>query len=132
MTALAEEVGISVSACHRRLREVERSGIITGYRVQVDPVAVGLGFRALVFVTMREGDAEMIEQFEAALRAAPQIVEAHRLFGDPDYLLRVATRDLDSFQRLYDEMLSRLPGVLRLTTTLIMKEIVTDRALPIP
>jgi DNA-binding Lrp family transcriptional regulator len=130
ITELAGRVGLSVSPCHRRLRELERSGAIRGYRAVVDADALGLGFEALVFVTMRQEDRETLLGFEEGVAAIPQVVQAQRLFGDPDYLLRVVTADLAAYQRLQDEKLSALPGVQRMTSTLVMKQVVTDRPLP--
>lgn len=130
VTELAAKIGLSLSPCHRRLRELERSGVITGYRALVDPVSVGLGFQALVFVTMRQEDRETLLGFEAAVAKIPNVLQAQRLFGDPDYLLRVVTTDLDAYAALEDETLAALPGVQRLTSTLVMKQIVTDRPLP--
>jgi len=131
VTDLAERVRLSVSPCHRRLRALEHSGVIAGYRAQVDPVAVGLSFETLVFVTMAAADRAGIEAFEQAVSIVPHVVQAQRLFGDPDYLLRVFTRDLPAFQQLYDEQLTELPGVHRLSSTLVMKTVVADRALPL-
>ncbi len=130
ITELAARVGLSVSPCHRRLRELERSGAIRGYRAVVDADALGLGFQALVFVTMRQEDRETLLGFEEGVAAIPHVVQAQRLFGDPDYLLRVVTADLAAYQRLQDEKLSALPGVQRMTSTLVMKQVVTDRPLP--
>ncbi|MBO8197670.1 Lrp/AsnC family transcriptional regulator [Streptomyces smyrnaeus] len=130
VTELAARVGLSLSPCHRRLRELERSGAIRGYRAVVDTDAVGLTFDALVFVTMRQEDRTTISAFEQALTELPQVVQAQRLFGDPDYLLRVVTADLPAFQRLYDENLATLPGVQRLSSTLVMKHVVHERPLP--
>lgn len=130
ITELAGRVGLSVSPCHRRLRELERSGAILGYRALVDPAALGLGFEALVFVTMRQEDRTTLLGFEAAVAAVPDVVAAQRLFGDPDYLLRIVTADLGAYQRLEDDVLSALPGVQRLTSTLVMKQVVHDRPLP--
>lgn len=120
---------MSVSACHRRLRDLVRSGVIEGYAAKVNPQAVGLGFQALIFVTMRDGEGRVIQQFEEALAAIPEVTEADRLFGDPDFLVRVSTADLAAFQQLYDQSLTNLPGVLRLSTTLIMKPVVKSRPL---
>jgi DNA-binding Lrp family transcriptional regulator len=131
VTALAETVQLSVSACHRRLRDLEKSGVITGYRATIDPGAVGRSFQALVFVTMRDGSSSTLIEYETAVAAVPDVIDAQRLFGDPDYLLRVATSDLEHFQHLYDTTLATLPGVLRLSTTLVMKRIVDNRPLPI-
>ncbi|MEU7721198.1 Lrp/AsnC family transcriptional regulator [Streptomyces tibetensis] len=130
VTELAARVRLSVSPCHRRLRDLERDGAIRGYRAVVDPAAVGLNFEALVFVTMRLEDADTVSAFEEAVAAVPHVLQAQRLFGDPDYLLRVATADLTAFQQLYDQQLARLPGVQRLNSTLVMKHIVDDRPLP--
>jgi DNA-binding Lrp family transcriptional regulator len=130
VTELADRVGLSISPCHRRLRELERSGAIRGYRAVVDPGAVGLGFEAIVFITMRQEDRETLMGFEAGVADIPQVLQAERLFGDPDYLLRIVTSDLGAYQRLQDERLSALPGVLRMTSTLVMKRVVHDRPLP--
>jgi DNA-binding Lrp family transcriptional regulator len=130
ITELAAQVGLSVSPCHRRLRELERSGVIRGYRAVVDADVVGLTFEALVFVTMRQVYRDTISTFEQAVACIPHVVQAQRLFGDPDYLLRVVSADLAAFQRLYDERLAALPGVARLSSTLVMKHIVNDRPLP--
>ncbi|WP_369193893.1 Lrp/AsnC family transcriptional regulator [Streptomyces djakartensis] len=130
VTELAARVKLSVSPCHRRLRDLEREGAIRGYRAVVDPAAVGLNFEALVFVTLRWEDADTVSSFEEGVAAVPHVLQAQRLFGDPDYLLRVATTDLAAFQQLYDRQLARLPGVQRLNSTLVMKHVVDDRPLP--
>jgi DNA-binding Lrp family transcriptional regulator len=130
ITDLAARVGLSVSPCHRRLRELERARVIRGYRAIVDPKAVGLTFEALLFVTMRQEDRDTLLGFEAALADIPNVVQAQRLFGDPDYLLRIVTADLAAYQQLEDDALAALPGVQRLNSTLVMKQVVNDRPLP--
>lgn len=130
VTELAARVGLSVSPCHRRVRELERDGVIRGYRALVDAAALGLGFEALLFVTMRQEDRDTLLGFEAAVSKVPNVLQAQRLFGDPDYLLRIVTADLGAYQRLEDDVLSTLPGVLRLNSTLVMKNVVADRPLP--
>lgn len=131
VTELAERVQLSVSPCHRRLRALEQSGVIAGYRAHLDPAVLGLNFSALVFVTLREGDRHAVSTFETAVSDVPEVIQAQRLFGDPDYLLHIVTTDLPAFQALYDERLSALPGVQRLTSTLVMKNVVHNRALPV-
>jgi DNA-binding Lrp family transcriptional regulator len=131
ITELAERVRLSVSPCHRRLRSLEASGAIRGYRALLDAGVLGLTFDALVFVTMREATRETIETFERAVTAMPAVQQAQRLFGDPDYLLRVVARDLPAFQEFYDRELSALPGVQRLSSTLVMKSVVESRPLPL-
>lgn len=131
VTELAERIGLSISPCHRRVRALEQSGAIRGYRAELDPAALGLKFSALVFITLRDGDRRAVDAFEHAVADVPQVLQAQRLFGDPDYLLHVITRDLAAFRQLYDEHLSALPGVQRLTSTLVMKDVVIDRPLPL-
>lgn len=131
VTELAERVGLSLSPCHRRVRALEDAGVLLGYRALLDPSALGLNFSAMVFATLREGDRKAVEAFETALVNIPQVVDAQRLFGEPDYLLHVITQDLPAFQTLYDESLSTLPNVQRLTSTLVMKRVVQDRPLPL-
>lgn len=131
MTELAERVSLSVAPCHRRLRELERTKTIRGYRAVIDPAAIGLGFEVLVHVTMDREDVTTIARFEAGLAGIPEIRQAERLFGDPDYLIRVATADLAAYQALRDEKLATLPGVQRLTSTIVMKRIVADRPYPV-
>lgn len=130
VTELAARVKLSVSPCHRRLRDLERTGAIRGYRAVVDPATVGLDFEALVFATLRWEDRDTVASFEQAVAAVPHVVQAQRLFGEPDYLLRVVAADLAAFQQLYDQRLATLPGVQRLTSTIVMKHVVDDRPLP--
>lgn len=129
VTELAERVGLSLSPCHRRLAALQREGVITGYRAQVDAASIGLGFEALVFVTMAESSAG--PRFEDEIADMPNIILAQRLFGTPDYLLRVVAKDLADFQQFYDRDLAPLPGVQKLTSTLVMKSVVEERGLPL-
>ena len=130
ITDLAVRIGLSLSPTHRRLRALEQSGAIRGYRAIVDPEAVGLTFEALVFVTMKQEDRETLLGFEEAVAAIPNVLQAQRLFGDPDYLIRVRTADLAAYAELEDNTLSAIPGVQRLNSTLVMKQVVADRAIP--
>jgi DNA-binding Lrp family transcriptional regulator len=127
VTEVARRVRLSVPACHRRIRELERSGAIRGYRAVIDPAAVGVGFEVLVSVTMEREDAATIEQFERGLADVPEVRHAERLFGDPDYLVRVTTSDIATYQTLRDEKLATLPGVQRLSSTIVMKRVVDER-----
>lgn len=130
LSDLAAKVGLTVSPTHRRVRDLEASGAITGYHAVVDPKALGLGFEALVFVTMEREDRTTLLSFEDATAQIPHVLQAQRLFGSPDYLLRVRTKDLDAYAQLEDDVLSTLPGVQRLTSTLVMKNFVIDRPYP--
>lgn len=131
MTDVAARVGLSLSACHRRVRDLETDGVIEGYRAVISAEAVGLRFEALVFVTMDRSDVKTIAEFERAVAELPGLVTSHRLFGEPDYLLRLLTADLAAYQLLYDDQLGSLPGVRRCTSTMVMKRIGADGTVPL-
>lgn len=128
LTELAERVRLSVSRCQRRVRALEEDGVVRGYRAVVDAGALGLGFEVLVFATLDRPDS--VEAFDDAVAAVPQVIEAQRLFGEPDYLIRVVSADLEAYQRLYESVLVRLPGVTGLTSTIVMKQAVPLRPFP--
>lgn len=125
VTDLARKVRLSVSACHRRVKDLESSGAIRGYHAEIAPEALGLGFEALVMVTMGRTDQATVAAFEKAVAAEPAVISAERLFGETDFILRTLCRDLAGYQELYDTVLGTLPGVERLTSTMVMKRIDT-------
>jgi len=128
LTDLADRVRLSVSRCQRRVRELERTGVIRGYQAKIDPAALDLGFEVIVFVTLSR--PEVVGDFDQAIAAIPHVIEAQRLFGEPDYLLRIVTASLAAYQQLYDQSLVRLPGVQGLRSTILMKQVVPLRPLP--
>ncbi len=129
LTDLADRVGLTISPAHRRLKNLEDRGIINGYRAVIDPAALGYGFEVVVFVKMRQEDRDTVNAFEEAVADVPNIVQAQRLLGDPDYLLRIHAADINDYTRLTDEVLSSLPGVHLMNSSLVSKNIVSDRPL---
>jgi Lrp/AsnC family transcriptional regulator, leucine-responsive regulatory protein len=120
---LADRVGLSPSPCLRRVRQLEATGVITGYTAVVDPAAIGRSYEPLVWVTLSRVTRESMTEFEDAVQAIDEVVEAMRMMGQPDYLLRVATADANSFEALYMDHLARLPHVQTLTSQLAMKTV---------
>jgi Lrp/AsnC family transcriptional regulator, leucine-responsive regulatory protein len=128
---LADRVGLSPSPCLRRVRNLETSGVITGYRAVIDPAAVGRGFQVLLHVTMEVRDRkDTMEAFEAQVAALDEVTECRRMFGDPDYLLWVAVADLAAYEKLYMTKLVGLPGVARTTSQLTMHTVKSDGYIP--
>ncbi|MET7362054.1 Lrp/AsnC family transcriptional regulator [Streptomyces sp. NPDC005562] len=127
---LAARVGLSPSPCMRRVRQLELDGVIQGYRAVVAPEAVGRGFEVLVSIEVRR-DRETVEAFEAALQEIPDVIEAHRLFGSPGCLLRIAVADLAAYERLWIERLTALAGVTEVNSQIIMKRIKEPQGLPV-
>jgi Lrp/AsnC family transcriptional regulator, leucine-responsive regulatory protein len=120
---LAERVGLSASPCLRRVRQLEEGGIIRNYRAVLDHSALDCGFEIFISFVMQRDDRANLVYFEEQVAQLPHVKEAHRLFGDPDYLLRVAMKDVGAYERFYSEVLCDLPGVMRVTSHVIMKEV---------
>ena len=117
---LAERVGLSPSACLRRVQELERSGVISGYHARVDPLAGGAGFIAYVTVALSSHSKENLEAFERAVAGAPQVVECHNITGATSYLLRVEVAGLQQYKKFDTETLAAVPGVAQITTHVLL------------
>lgn len=129
-TDLASRVSLTPSPCLRRVRQLEHDKVIRGYRAILDPEALGRGFQSFATVVMRYEDRETIAEFERQVAALPEVIEAHRLFGEPDYLLRIAVADIAEYERFRSDVLCALPGVAQLTSHLTMKEVKTNIGVP--
>ncbi|MDR7330233.1 Lrp/AsnC family transcriptional regulator [Corynebacterium guangdongense] len=127
---LAHHTGVSSSTCLRRLRALEDEGVIEGFHARVDPAALGFSTQVIAFITLGKEDRATVEALEEGLAAIPEVLTAERLFGDPDFLIRLVARDLTDYQRLRDDHLAALPGVEKITSTLVMRTVVDDRAVP--
>ena len=125
---LAQRVGLSPSACLRRVQDLERRGIIRGYRAILDREALGIGFVAYVTVGLSVHTKAAQEGFERAMRAAPQVRECHNITGTVEYLLRVEVADLPAYKHFHTEVLGTLPQVSALTTFVVMGSPKDDRA----
>jgi Lrp/AsnC family leucine-responsive transcriptional regulator len=127
---LAERVRLSPSACLRRVRALEAAGVIAGYHAVVDPTALDRGFQVLVYTTLLVRNRETIAAFEDAVVGLEEVVECHRMFGDPDYVIRVAVADVEAYERFLIDTFADLPGMARMTSQFAMKTIKAAGALP--
>jgi DNA-binding Lrp family transcriptional regulator len=118
---LAERVGLSPAPCLRRVRRLESEGVILGYVARVNPEAVGRGFEVLVNVDLTRKDRATFEAFEDAVAALEEVVEVRRMFGLPDYLVRVATDSIESYETFVSTKLGELPGMDKLDSHITMK-----------
>jgi DNA-binding Lrp family transcriptional regulator len=123
---LAARVGLSPSPCLRRVRQLEADGTIEGYTARVDRAALGRSFEVLMWVTLDHVSRTTMAEIEAAMLELPPIVEAMRMMGQPDYLLRVAVRDAAEFESVYIDQLATLPHVQTLTSMTSMKVVKRD------
>jgi DNA-binding Lrp family transcriptional regulator len=125
---LAERVGLSPSACLRRVQEMERRGIIKGYRAVVAPEARGGGFIAYLAVGLSLHTKAAQDAFERAMAQTPEVRECHNVTGTIEYLLRVETRDLASYKHFHTEVLGTLPQVNAITSYIVMGSPKDERA----
>lgn len=126
--ALADRVGLSPSACLRRVQALERAGVIKSYRAVLDPAKLGLGFLAYVTVGLGAHTKAAQEAFERAVSRAPEVRECHNITGTVEYLLRVECADLAAFKHWHTEVLGTLPQVRAITTFVVMGSPKDDRA----
>ena len=118
---LAEAANLSESACFRRVRALEAAGVIKGYAATVDPGAVGLGLTVYVSITLASQAQDVLAAFETAVAEAPEIIECHLMTGQADYIVRVVASDVDDLERLHAKVLTRLPGVARLNSSIALR-----------
>lgn len=128
---LAQAANLSESACFRRVRALEAAGVITGYAALVDPGAIGLGLTVYVSITLSSQAQDVLAAFETAVAEAPEIVECHLMTGQADYIVRLVASDVDDLERLHAKVLTRLPGVARLNSSIALRSVVRRSALPI-
>jgi DNA-binding Lrp family transcriptional regulator len=128
---LADKVGLSASACLRRVRLMEESGLIGGYVMLLDPVAAGVEGVAYVSVTLDQQGRAALDRFEGEVRRHAEIVECYLLAGVADYMLRVAYRDARDFERIHTDIITQLPGVSRVQSTLALRTVKRTTALPL-
>ena len=117
---LASAVGLSPSACLRRVQELERSGVIKGYRAVIDPAKVGVGFVAYITVGLNTHTKAAQDAFERAIARAQEVRECHNITGTVEYLLRIEAADLAAYKHFHTEILGVLPQVRSLTTYVVM------------
>jgi DNA-binding Lrp family transcriptional regulator len=126
--ALAERVGLSPSACLRRVQALEKAGVIRSYRAVLDPEKLGIGFVAYVTVGLNAHTKAAQESFERAVARAAEVRECHNITGTVEYLMRIETADLAAYKHWHTEVLGILPQVRSITTFVVMGSPKDDRA----
>jgi len=123
-SALGQAVGLSPSAAHRRVQQLEAGGMIRGYRARLSPAAQGDPSTVFVMVTLKDQTEDTLSRFEAALHRCADVIEAHLMSGESDYLLKLAVRAYNSCEGLHRDSLARLPGVQRLVSHFSIRTVV--------
>lgn len=130
MQELAGRVGMSTSACWRRIRVLEESGVIDRYTVLVSPRRAGFRLQSMTLVSLTRHEQKNVENFVREVRRHPEVLECFATSGEADYHLRVVAEDIDAYNRFLDDFILRLPGVSQVRSNIVLKEIKADPALP--
>ncbi len=125
---LAEKVGLSPSACLRRVQRLERTGVIRGYRAVRDPAALGVGLVAYLTVGLAEHTKKAQQQFENAIMHSSEVRECHNITGSVEYILRIEARDLEAYKAFHTDVLGTIPQVRSLTTYVVMSSPKDERS----
>ncbi len=129
---LADRIGLSPSPCLRRVRALEESGLITGYRALVDSKALGLSLMALIQISMDQHTPERFNHFETVIKEIPEVLECLMITGQSaDYQLKVVAKDMDSYQELLLNRITRIKGVTGVLSSFVLRRVVDKSAIPI-
>jgi Lrp/AsnC family transcriptional regulator len=130
MDSLADTVHLSRNACWRRIKNMEDAGVLTGRVALVDPQSVGLDLMTFVLVRTNRHDADWLKTFNKAVQELPEIVGAHRLSGDLDYILRVRIANVRAYDAFYQRLIERVP-ISDVSASFVMEDIKDTTELPL-
>ena len=130
-TELSTRVGLSAAPCWRRVRALEESGYIKGYRAEIDRQKIGLGVLAFVRLDAERNNGNVTRQLEEAIRAIPEVISCHYISGTGTFELQVVSRDLNTFSQFARDVLLNLPNVKDLHTSFSLGEVKAGGALPL-
>ena len=130
MQQLAERVGMSSSACWRRVRSLEEEGVIARYAVLVNPRKAGFSLSSMTHVSLARHEEKNVENFVREVQRHPEVLECFATSGEADFHLRVVVEDMDAYNKFLDNFIFRLPGVSQVRSNIVLKEIKSDTALP--
>ena len=128
---LASRINLSASACHRRVQRLEEAGVITGYVALLDQRKVSRPTTVFVEITLTGQADDLLDAFERAVRAIPDVLECHLMAGTADYLLKIVVEDTDDFARIHRQHLSRLPGVAQMQSSFALRTVFKTTAIPV-
>jgi len=121
---LADKVGLSPSACSRRLDSLEKSGVIAGYHARLSRKALEYRMIAIVHISLSGQFTKTLAEFEAAVKRCPNVLVCYLMSGEYDYILRVAARDLEDYERIHRDWLAALPHVVKINSSFALREII--------
>jgi Lrp/AsnC family leucine-responsive transcriptional regulator len=124
LVSISERVGLSPTACARRIQQLEKVGIINGYSASIDAAQLGFEMCVIVHITLDRQSEEALTAFERAISGCPNVVSCFLLSGNNDYLVQIQARDLADYERIHKDQLSRMPGISKLQSSFAMRNVV--------
>ncbi len=121
---LAEKIGLSASACSRRVDILEKTGVISGYHARLSHKALDYRIMVIVHISLSGQFAKTLTEFEAAVKLCPNVLVCYLMSGEYDYILRVAAKDLEDYERIHRDWLSALPHVVKINSSFSLREII--------
>ncbi|MCP4318727.1 MAG: Lrp/AsnC family transcriptional regulator [Hyphomicrobiales bacterium] len=128
-TQIAERIGISLSSCQRRIKTLEQTGVISGYRAIVDPSFLGENLSVFVLIMLERHTRTDVQAFEAAIAAMPKVKEIFHIAGEYDFLIKIAVRDIASYQEFNYQYLNGIPGMARTMSLISLSDRTALKAL---
>jgi len=128
---LAIKTGISPSSCWRRIKSLEKIGLIKGYSAILDREVAGFGFSAIIHISLSRQIENTVQEFVAAVEKRSEILDCYATTGDSDYHLRVVVKDITEFNQFLDNFLFKLPGVEHVRSNIVLKDIKSSQTLPL-
>ena len=128
---LAETLGMSPASCWRRIRALEKGGVIQRYAALLDRKLIGLNFCTFVLLSLSRHDKQNVLAFETAIKDRPEVLECYATTGDADFMLRVVTRDIEAYDRFLENFIFTLPGLLQVKSNIALREVKFETKLPL-
>lgn len=122
--ALAEKVGLSQSACSRRLDILEKNGVVRGYHARLSNAALGHKMTAIVHISLSGQFEKTLADFESAVKRCPNVLSCHLMSGEYDYILRIAAKDLADYERIHRDWLTAMPHVTKINSSFALREVI--------
>lgn len=129
---LADAVGLSQSACSRRLDNLEKGGAIKGYHAQLSNAALGHRMTVIVHISLSGQFEKTLSEFERAVKLCPNVLSCHLMSGEYDYIVRIAARDLEDYERIHKEWLTAMPHVTKINSAFALREVIDRTAVGMP
>lgn len=122
--ALADKVGLSQSACSRRLDILEKNGVVRGYHARLSNAALGHKMTAIVHISLSGQFEKTLTDFESAVKRCPNVLSCHLMSGEYDYILRIAAKDLADYERIHRDWLTAMPHVTKINSSFALREVI--------